>query len=116
MEEAAGRPIHKLEAARCFGCHTTGTPDAPEPGLRTHIEAALEGKAVRLAKIETSFASQASYNGVNPAPVSLDELERLQPEDIFQRLYRSKYQSESPLALTTAFAELLQHVEETATP
>ena len=90
--------------------------DAPEPGLRTHIEAALEGKAVRLAKIETSFASQASHNGVNPAPVSLDELERLQPEDIFQRLYRSKYQSESPLALTTAFAELLQHVEETATP
>ncbi len=90
--------------------------DAPEPGLRTRIEAALEGKAVRLAKIETSFAPQASYNGAHPAPVSLDELERLQPEDIFQRLFRSKYQSDTPLALTTAFAELLQHAEETATP
>ena len=28
--------------------------DAPEPGLRTRIEAALDGKPVRLAKIETS--------------------------------------------------------------
>lgn len=90
--------------------------DAPEPSLRTRIEAALEGKAVRLAKIESSFTPQASPDSANTTPVPLDELERLQPEDGFQCFYRSKYQSESPLALTTAFAELLQHAEENATP
>jgi exonuclease SbcD len=34
--------------------------EQPEPGLRARIEAALDGKAVRLAKIETSTAARAS--------------------------------------------------------
>src|SRR5579863_800827 len=34
VEDAAGRPIQKLEIVRCFGCHTTGSVDAPEPGIR----------------------------------------------------------------------------------
>jgi hypothetical protein len=34
VEEAAGRPLQKLEVARCFGCHTTGTLEATEPGVR----------------------------------------------------------------------------------
>jgi hypothetical protein len=34
VEEAAGRPIQKREAVRCFGCHTTGQLNAPEPGVQ----------------------------------------------------------------------------------
>lgn len=34
LEEAAGRPIQKLEWVRCLGCHTTGPSDAPAPGVR----------------------------------------------------------------------------------
>jgi hypothetical protein len=34
VEEAAGRPLQKLEVVRCFGCHTSGTLDATEPGVR----------------------------------------------------------------------------------
>lgn len=34
LEEAAGRPIQKLEVDRCFGCHTSGGLDAPEAGVR----------------------------------------------------------------------------------
>ena len=34
LEDAAGRRIQKLEVARCFGCHTTGTMDAATPGVR----------------------------------------------------------------------------------
>src|SRR5579864_6016087 len=34
VEEAAGRPIQKLEVVRCFGCHTTGSLDAAEPGVQ----------------------------------------------------------------------------------
>ncbi len=78
--------------------------DTPEPGLRARVEAALENKPVRLAKIETSVDHKIS--GV-VAPMSLDDLNRLQPEDIFQRLYQSKYGSEAPPEQLAAFAELL---------
>jgi exonuclease SbcD len=78
--------------------------DAPEPGLRATIEAALAGKPVRLARIDTSMAAARSPGA--PA-LSVDELDRLQPEDIFNRLYRSKYDTDTPASLQTAFAELL---------
>lgn len=78
--------------------------ETPEPGLRARVEAALENKPVRLAKIETSVDHKMS--GV-VAPMSLDDLNRLQPEDIFQRLYQSKYGSEAPPEQLSAFAELL---------
>jgi exonuclease SbcD len=78
--------------------------DAPEPGLRATIEAALEGKPVRLARIDISMAASTAAGA--PA-LSLDELDRLQPEDIFNRLYLSKYDTEAPAPLQAAFAELL---------
>jgi exonuclease SbcD len=78
--------------------------DAPEPGLRATIEAALAGKPVRLARIDTSMAAARSPGA---SALSVDELDRLQPEDIFNRLYRSKYDTDTPASLQTAFAELL---------
>jgi exonuclease SbcD len=78
--------------------------DAPEPGLRAAIENALEGKAVRLAKIETSFAARKISESES---VVLTELENLQPEDIFERLYQNKYQNEAPPELRSAFTELI---------
>ncbi|MEO6352407.1 MAG: exonuclease SbcCD subunit D C-terminal domain-containing protein [Burkholderiaceae bacterium] len=80
--------------------------DAPEPGLRARIEAALEGKPVRLAKIETTFTPKIAP-GIAAAPAALEQLEKLQPDDIFQRLYRSKYDADVPDALQAAFTELL---------
>lgn len=82
--------------------------DAPEPGLRSRVEAALEGKFVRLAKIETSSARVTADSA---APISLDELDRLQPGDIFKRLYQQRYNSEAPVEQIVAFAELLVPVE-----
>lgn len=78
--------------------------DAPEPGLRTRIEAALDGKPVRLAKIETTSTPKMATSAT---PASLDELERLQPDDIFIRLYRSRYDDDAPSELRAAFAELM---------
>ena len=77
--------------------------DAPEPGLRTRIEAALDGKPVRLAKIETSSAAR----GNAPENMTLDQLAQLQPDDIFRRLYQQKYAREAPPELLSALAELL---------
>jgi exonuclease SbcD len=78
--------------------------DAPEPGLRAAIENAIEGKALRLAKIETSFAAKKISDSET---VTLTELENLQPEDIFQRLYQNKYQNDAPPELRSAFTELM---------
>jgi exonuclease SbcD len=79
--------------------------DAPEPGLRARIEAALEGKHVRLAKIETSSGARGAT--FDDAALSLDQLAQLQPADVFTRLYRQKYGSEAPPDQLAAFAELL---------
>ena len=77
--------------------------DAPEPGLRTRIETALDGKPVRLAKIETSSAARASA----PDNMTLDQLGQLQPDDIFRRLYQQKYAKDAPPELLSGLAELL---------
>jgi len=49
LENSAGRPIQKLELDRCFGCHTTGTRDAPAPGVlceHCHKNAAQHARAL----------------------------------------------------------------------
>lgn len=78
---------------------------APEPGLRARIEAALQGKPVRLAKIETSSAARSS---LDEAAASLDQLASLQPDEIFKRLYRQRYGAEAPSDQLAAFAELVR--------
>ena len=77
--------------------------DAPEPGLRTRIEAALDGKPVRLAKIETSSAARSAAI----ESMTLDQLSQLQPDEIFRRLYRQKFGKEAPAEQLSALAELL---------
>lgn len=80
--------------------------DAPEPGLRSRIEAALDGKPVRLAKIETSSAPRSAT--VDPA-LTLDQLDQLKPDDIFQQLYLQKFGNPAPSEQLSAFAELMLH-------
>jgi DNA repair protein SbcD/Mre11 len=77
-----------------------------EPSLhvRARVEAALDGKPVRLAKIETTSTPKIVTDTTTE---SLDQLERLQPEDIFNRLYRSKYDNDTPTELRAAFADLI---------
>jgi exonuclease SbcD len=80
---------------------------APEPGLRPRVESVLDGKPVRLTRIETSYGSSVE-NDPASGPQSLDELGRLQPDDIFKKLHRSKYGGAEPsAALLAAFTELL---------
>jgi exonuclease SbcD len=79
--------------------------DAPEPGLRARIEAELDGKPVRLAKIETSSAARSAHAG--EAVLTLDQLGQLQPDDIFRRLYLQKYGAEAPSEQLSAFTELM---------
>ena len=79
--------------------------DAPEPGLRSRIEEALEGKPVRLAKIETSSAARDS--SIDQDVMTLDQLEQLKPDDIFRQLYQQRFGSDAPADQLSAFAELM---------
>ena len=79
--------------------------DGPEPSLRAQVEAALEGKPVRLAKIEPTRRVQAAP-GIDPA-LSLEQLARLQPDDIFRRLWQQRFGEDAPDDLLAAFSELL---------
>jgi DNA repair protein SbcD/Mre11 len=78
--------------------------DAPEPGLRARIEAALDGKPVRLAKIDTSSAARG--RGADAA-LTLDQLSQMQPDDIFKRLYQQRFNCDAPAEQLSAFAELM---------
>jgi exonuclease SbcD len=83
--------------------------DGPEPGLRARIENVLEGKPVRLAKIEPT-RKQVAVDDTALA-LSLDQLAQLQPDDIFRRLWQQKYGDEAPPEQIASFAELFHAVE-----
>jgi DNA repair protein SbcD/Mre11 len=86
--------------------------DGPEPGLRARIEAALEAKPVRLARIDTASGRRPDAAG---APgVSLDDLGRLDPLAIFGSAYAAKYGEAPPEPLLAAFQEILAAPEEEA--
>ncbi len=83
----------------------------PEPSLRVQIEAALQGKPVRLARIETTYVRGEEDT---PAPaLSIDELNSLAPADFFTRLYKHRFGQSVPTELLAAFTELLNTTEET---
>jgi exonuclease SbcD len=79
--------------------------EGPEPSLRAQVEAALEGKPVRLAKIEPT-RKVVTAAGVDTA-LSLDQLAQLQPDDIFRRLWQQRFGDDAPADQLAAFAELL---------
>jgi exonuclease SbcD len=79
--------------------------DGPEPSLRAQVEAAIEGKPVRLAKIEPT-RRVVTAPGIDPA-LTLDQLAQLQPDDIFRRLWQQRFGEDAPDEQLAAFAELL---------
>ena len=84
--------------------------DKPEPTLRQHIEHALEGKAVRLVKIETSYPKTSQQTEKN---LGLEDIQRLQPEDVFLTMYQQKFAASPSTELLMAFRDLLsQHQTE----
>lgn len=83
--------------------------DQPEPGLRAKIEAALEGKSVRLASINLKRIKAIS-NGEATTDEIIPSIESLQPIDIMTRVYTSKYNSPPPDTLVTLFNEVVNEI------
>lgn len=82
--------------------------DQPEPQLRQQIEQALANQPVRLARIEVSYRHHAGLD--LPTLYSLDDLDSLQAQDFFERLYQHHYGDSVPAPLMNAFNLLVQQL------
>jgi exonuclease SbcD len=78
--------------------------EKPEPSLRQQIEQALANKSVKLVKIETTYPSVTCDND---KVISLEDIQRLQPEDVFLKMYQQKFSTLPSLALLAAFRDLI---------
>jgi exonuclease SbcD len=82
--------------------------DKPEPSLRQQIEEVISVLPVRLLKITTAYTG----NDNSLADFACEQrLEELQPLDVFQRCYQTKYDTPAPDDLTVLFNELLEGIE-----
>ncbi|MEO6546795.1 MAG: exonuclease SbcCD subunit D C-terminal domain-containing protein [Ferruginibacter sp.] len=87
--------------------------DAPEPGLRHKIDTALIGKHVRLAKIDVKYPASADP-GNDSTLVTRDKLHELQPADVFNKVYKSKYNNPVPVAIQALFNQVTSESSQTA--
>lgn len=83
--------------------------DGPEPSLRYKIEKVVTGKDVRLAKIDVKYPEVNAQ--VNPTGAGVnDDLHQLLPQDVFAKVYQSKYNNPVPTELLQLFNQVNQEV------
>ncbi len=79
----------------------------PEPSLRVQIEKALEGKAVRLARIEAKICASKSTN----KPITYQELQKINPIDMATEIFKRKYGGDSmPEEMRTLLEKVIMEV------
>ena len=83
--------------------------ERPEPGLRHRIEQALEGKGVRLVRIETVYPGKTDESGER-TDIPESAPARLDPEDVFRRLWGKSWAGEPDAEVLAAFRDLLSSV------
>jgi exonuclease SbcD len=76
----------------------------PEPDLRYKIENSIENKNVRLAKIDIKFHDDKN-NDVEDV-LTFDQLQELHPVKVFEKIFKSKYNTEIPVELNKLFREV----------
>lgn len=82
--------------------------EAPEPGLRAMIEEALEGQALRLAKIGVEYQGDGRTLGDR---AHSEGLAALGPDEVFAHRHRQLYGQDPEADLREAFAHLLEEVQ-----
>lgn len=80
--------------------------DGPEPALRHKIETELEGKNVRLAKIDVKYP-KVNQND-DEEVLTYDKLHELKPQDIFNKIYKTRFNCDTPENLIDLFNQVLQ--------
>lgn len=85
--------------------------DGPEPALRHKVETTLAGKRVRLAKIDVKYPASTLQA---PEFITPDELNELQPIDVFGKVYQSRYNIDVPNDILQLFKQVAEEVNQTA--
>jgi len=80
----------------------------PEPQLQSQVLAALDGKPVRLTRIQRILTGTAETTSI---PLAGENLDELKPEAVFEALFRKRYQDAPPPELARAFEALLIEVQ-----
>lgn len=80
----------------------------PIPDLKNQINQALDGKNVRLTRIESKSAVELQKT--NLQEVNL-ELQELAPEEVLQKIYFQKYNRDLPQELTNLFHQAIQELD-----
>jgi exonuclease SbcD len=84
--------------------------DGPEPALRHKVETALKGKHVKLAAIIPVYpASSKEKNEF----ITQEKLNELQPAEIFEKAYRSRYHTDVPDDLAQLFRQITREINQT---
>ncbi|ROI03261.1 exonuclease subunit SbcD [Chryseobacterium sp. G0240] len=83
----------------------------PEPSLKYKVEAALKGKYVRLASIDTRYRTKSSELEKSEN-ISQTQLNELKPEDVLRKIYQNKYNNPIPDNLLKLFQQVTQEVNE----
>jgi exonuclease SbcD len=83
--------------------------NGPEPALRYKIETILNGKKVRLAKIDVKYPTSTESDTVTEI-ITQDKLHELQPLDVFSRIYQSKYKTSVPEEVMNLFIQVSSEV------
>lgn len=83
--------------------------DGPEPALRHKIETALLGKKIRLAKIDVKYPTATQQT---PEFITQEKLIELQPLDVFDKIYQSKYNSNVPSDILNLFQQVTEEVNQ----
>lgn len=77
--------------------------EGPEPSLRHQIETALTNKHVRFTKIEVSYPVG---NQPEEAVLNFDQLQELAPIDVFNKIYKSRFDCVPPDELIQLFNQV----------
>ncbi|MEN2991063.1 exonuclease SbcCD subunit D C-terminal domain-containing protein [Tistrella sp. BH-R2-4] len=82
--------------------------EAPAPDLRRRLDAALDGKPVRLARVRSLHAGAGGTLGDDTAAMA--GLDEISPAEVFARLHRQRFETDPPSALIDGFRQLLADV------
>ncbi len=80
----------------------------PEPDLRYKIENSIENKKVRLAKIDIKFKDNKT-NEIDDV-MTFDQLQELHPVKVFDKIFKSRYNTEIPEELNKLFNEVYNEI------
>ena len=84
--------------------------EAPNPLVRNEILDRLREKNVRFARCEIHYPNRE--NSEQELPITIEEIEKITPMDMFRKAYAKKYEGEIPEEIEVLFRKACESLEE----